>query len=109
MLFIVRKLKFKKRDEYLYIFNVFDSKRNLWSKYFTDASSTLIEIFTIVKANKLDAQTSDPNKNTLINATGALINRLNEYGDYFDKYMKTTRSFSGRDGEYLDLFEKACN
>ncbi len=72
----------------------------MWGQFFRDASSTLIEIFTLVKAKKLDQQISDwSSKSSLIDATGELINHLNDYGEVFEKYMKTTKLFSLRDGK----------
>jgi hypothetical protein len=70
----------------------------LWTSHFRDATNALIEIYSILKVDKIN-QTNFSNRNEqIITITGSLINKLNEYGDFFQKYLNYTKAFSQRQG-----------
>ena len=71
---------------------------DLWSSFFRDASISLIELFAIIKSDRINGDNFSNNTENFITSIGALINRLNGYGDFFEKYIKTTKGFAQRDG-----------
>lgn len=70
---------------------------DLWSSFFRDASISLIELFAIIKSDRINGDNFSNNTENFITSIGALINRLNGYGDFFEKYIKTTKGFAQRD------------
>ena len=58
--------------------------RHLWDSHFRDSTNALIEIFKIIKSERINGENFNNDTEFLVTAIGALINRLNEYGDFFD-------------------------
>ena len=60
--------------------------------HYRDASNVLIELFSMLQLEK-------SNQNDLLNTLiRSLMTKFNEYEEFFQKYLKTTRAFSQRQG-----------